>query len=137
MDPKNPVIQLCADGMQAEGEGRSEDARELYQRAWKESEDDFHACVAAHYLARQQPNAIETFRWNKVALERADAAGEETVKGFYPSLYLNMGKSYENLGDPDEARRCYELAAKRVEDLPDDGYGDMMRRGIEVGLRRT
>lgn len=109
MDPNNPVIQLCADGMQAEGEGRSEDARELYKRAWKESKDDFDdfdACIAAHYLARHQPNAKETFRWNKVALERAGAMEEETVKGFYPSLYLNMGKSHEDLGDPDEARRC-------------------------------
>lgn len=136
MEPNNPVVKICAEGMQAEGEGRPEDARELYEQAWTQSEDDFEACVAAHYLARQQPSAEETFRWNEEALERADAAADERVKGFYPSLYLNIGKSHEDLGDLSGARRCYETAAKKAEGIPDDGYGNLVRRGIEGALRR-
>lgn len=139
MDENNPVVKLCAEGMQAEGEGRPEVARELYERAWAMSKDGFEASAAAHYLARRQPSAEEAFRWNKEALERADAAvaaADERVEGFYPSLYLNMGKSHEDLGDLGGARRCYETAAKKAEDLPDDGYGTLVRRGIKGGLSR-
>jgi len=53
------------------------------------------------------------------------------------SLYLNLGKSYEDLGQCDDARRYYDLAAKNVADLPTDGYGAMVRRGISSGQRRT
>lgn len=136
MEPDNPVVKICAEGMHAEGEGRPEAARELYERAWAQSKDDVEACVAAHYLARQQPSAEETLRWNKEALERADAAADERVRGFYPSLYLNLGKSYEDLGDVGGARSCYETAAKEAEGIPDDGYGNLVRRGIANGLTR-
>ena len=139
MDENNPVVKACAEGMQAEGEGRPEAARELYERAWVESIDNFEASAAAHYLARQQPSAEETFRWNEEALKHASSAGtagDERVKVFYPSLYLNMGKSHEDLGDLDAARRCYETAAKKAEDLPTNGYGNLVRRGVEGGLDR-
>ena len=95
MDENNPVVKLCAQGMQAEGDGRPEDARELYGQAWVESRDGFEAAAAAHYLARQQPSAEETFRWNDEALKRADAAGaagDERVEVFYPSLYPQHGQ---------------------------------------------
>lgn len=54
MDANNSVVKLRAEGMQAEGEGRPENARRLHERAWAESEDGFEACVAAHYLARRR-----------------------------------------------------------------------------------
>ena len=136
MDCNNPAVKLCAEGMRAEGEGRLEDARGLYERAWTGRKDDFEACVAVHYLARQQPAAEETFRWNKEALERADAAGaagDGRVEGFYSSLYLNMGKSHEDLGDLNQARKCYEKA----KDLPDDGYRNLVKRGSASGLGRV
>lgn len=139
MDPDNLVVKLCAEGMRAEGEGKPEYARELYERALAGSNDDFEACVAAHYLARQQPNTDETFHWNKEALERADAAGaagDGRIEGFYPSLYLNMGKSHEDLGDADGARRCYETAAKKARNLPDGGYRNLVQRGACSGLGR-
>ena len=52
MDPNNPVVQLCAQGMRAESEGRNTDARALFQQAWETATDDYGACVAAHYIAR-------------------------------------------------------------------------------------
>jgi hypothetical protein len=43
------------EGRRAEGEGRSEDAGDLYKKpAWAASQNGFEACVAAHYLVRQQ-----------------------------------------------------------------------------------
>lgn len=137
MDASNPVVTLCADGMMAEGRGQTEEARDLFARAWAQSVDDVDRCVAAHYLARQQGSPEATFRWNREALDRAAAVEDDRVRGFYPSLYLNMGKSCEDLGRRDDARRYYELAAGSVDALSDDGYGALVRRGIAAGLRRT
>ena len=135
MDPNNPVIKLCVEGMQAEAEGRNEDAHNLFMQAWEASTDDYEACVAAHYVARHQ-SLEDALHWNQVALMRAEAVGDERVQGFYPSLYLNLGHSYEVLGNLAEAKRHYELAAERVGDLAADPYGKTVRKGIEAGLRR-
>jgi hypothetical protein len=123
--------------MMAEGQGRGDDARDLFEQAWAARKDDFDACVAAHYLARHQPSPEETLRWNREALSRAEKVGDDRVRGFFPSLYLNLGRSYEDVGDPGEARRIYALAAEKLGVLGDNGYGDMVRRGIAEGRRRT
>ncbi len=111
MDLDNPVIKLCIEGTQAEFEGRPEDARTCYWQAWEARKNDFDACVAAHYVARFQKTPEDTFRWNQEALNRANLLMDDSVKEFFPSLYLNMGRSYEMLGNETEARRFYDLAA--------------------------
>jgi tetratricopeptide (TPR) repeat protein len=136
MDPNNPVIKLCAEGMRAEFQGRFGDARELFLQAWDTSTDDFEACVAAHYVARHQESPQEALHWNQEALARADAVADERVRGFYPSLYLNLGLSHEVLGDPVEARRYYTLADERIADLEAGPYGDMVKKGIARALDR-
>lgn len=136
MDPNNPVIKLCAEGMQAETQGKNQSALELFTQAWEASQDDYEACVAAHYLARQQTTPQDVLRWNQEALQRAEAVDDERVEGFYPSLYLNMGYSYEVLGKRTEAMRYYQLAAARVEALPEGMYGEIVRDGIARGLQR-
>jgi hypothetical protein len=112
MDLNNPVVKLCAEGTRAEFEGRHDDARILYMQAWEASQDDFEACVAAHYVARYQESPQDRLRWNQEALLRAAAVGDERVCSFYPSLYLNMGHSFEVIGNMAEAKRYYELAAE-------------------------
>lgn len=136
MDSDNPVVKLCVEGMQAEAEQRFDDARMLFMQAWHASKDDYDACIAAHFVARQQQHPEDTLRWNQEALNRAHAAGDERVHDFYPSLYLNMGYSYERFDNVVEASRYYELAASQVDDLPRDRYGDMVRYGIEEGRKR-
>ncbi|GAA4059357.1 hypothetical protein [Actinomadura miaoliensis] len=135
MNPDNPVVQLCSHGMQAEAEGRDADARAAFEQAWKIASDDYEACVAAHYLARHQPTAQETLRWNQESLDRADRVGDGRVKGFYASLHLNMAKAYRDLADPDQARRHFELAAAHIDDVPDGQYADWNRFAIAEGLR--
>jgi len=112
MDLRNPVVQLCAQGTQAEFDGRIDDAKALYARAWESARDDFEACVAAHYVARRQDNPAETMRWNEVALARANAVADDRVQSFYPSLYVNLGHSHEMMGNLSEARRYYKMAAE-------------------------
>jgi len=111
MDLDNPVIQLCVAGTQAEFKGQMEEARSYYQQAWQAAQDDYEACIAAHYVARFQEDPVERLHWNQVALDRAEVVGDDRVREFYPSLYLNMGQSYELLGNLDQAKRYYDLAA--------------------------
>lgn len=136
IDPQNPVVMLCAEGMQAEAKGKPEVARHLFTQALERSTNDYEACIAAHFLARQQENPQDMLFWNQEALRRAGAVGDERVLGFYASLYLNVGFSFENLGNLEEARRYYELAAEKVEDLPEGAYTDIVRKGIDNGRER-
>ena len=110
MDTNNPVIKLCMEGTRAEFEQRLDDARLLYQQAWEARADDYDACIAAHYVARFQKTPEETLHWNQIALNHANAVHNERVKDFYPSLYLNLGQSYEALGDQVNAQKYYQFA---------------------------
>jgi tetratricopeptide (TPR) repeat protein len=136
IDPNNPVVRLCVQGMQAEARGRFDEARSLFARAWEASSDDFEACVAAHYLARHQNSLEDMLCWNHEALDRANAVQDARVLSFYPSLYLNIGFAYEMLENVPEARRYYDLAEGRLADLPEDPYGELVRHGIAEGRRR-
>jgi tetratricopeptide (TPR) repeat protein len=136
-DPNNPVVQLCVKGMNAEGEGKIEEAHQLFQQAWDMAANDFEAFTAAHYLARNQVDPNDNLKWNLVALTRASTIKGETTKGHYPSLYLNVAKSYETLGNNEEAVRYYRLAADSCEHLPAGKYADMIRSGVSAGLKRV
>jgi len=114
VDPNNPIVRLCVEGMECEGMGRFEDAARLFLSAWNQSADDFERCIAAHYVARHQRNPIETLKWNQQSLDYANAVADERVREFYPSLYLNMGKAHEDLGNREVAKQFYEMAAGSV-----------------------
>ncbi|MCI0336594.1 MAG: hypothetical protein L0226_03385 [Acidobacteria bacterium] len=105
-------VMLCIEGTQAEFERRLKDAQRLYIEAWDEAIDDYDACVAAHYIAHLEQDPRKALQWNLEALARADAVGNECVKPFYPSLYVNVGRSYELVGAEAEAQRYYDLAAQ-------------------------
>ncbi len=137
MDPENPIVKLCAAGMAAEGEGRGPDAKALFEQAWDSSRDDFEACIAAHYVARHQATPEATFAWNERALHRAQAVGDERVRDFLPSLYLNYAHSLEQLGRTREACSYYGLAAARLDDLPPGVYAQLVRGGVTAGQQRT
>ena len=137
MDPNNPVVRLCAEGMELERAGRKDEAARVFAQAWEQSSDAFERCIAAHYVARGQSSPEENLRWNMTSLEHADAIDDGRVDGFYPSLYLNIGWAHEDLGHRDEARTWYELALSRLESLPAGSYRDTVRDGIERGLKRV
>ncbi|MFF8691284.1 hypothetical protein ACF08W_03665 [Streptomyces sp. NPDC015144] len=135
--PENTVIQLCAQGMQAETEGRDVRARELFLQAWEAAEDDYDACIAAHYLARHQPTPQETLRWNQECLTRADRVGDARVRGFYTSLHANMARAHRDLGQIEQAREHFESAAEHIDDVPAGPHNQWLRYRIAAGLRAT
>jgi rifampin ADP-ribosylating transferase len=135
-DPTNPVVQLCARGIEIEHAGDLTQADEIYRQAWQEASCPLEACTAAHYLARVQTDPGESLRWNLLALEQAAFVTGEDIAMIYPSLQLNVAHGYELMGDRTTALAHYELAERACVSLPEDGYGRMIRKGIEAGLGR-
>lgn len=136
MDAENPVIKLCVEGMALEARGHSEQAAIFFVQAWEIASDDFEASIAAHYVARHQVSPVEALHWNQVSLDRAKLVSEEIVRGFYPSLYLNMGKAHEDLNRLEEAAHFYKLADGAFDVLADDRYGNVVRDAVRRGLER-
>jgi len=137
MDPNNPIVRLCVEGMQAEAAGKAAEARLLFIKAWEQKQNDFEACIAAHYVARHQETAQDTLSWNQVALDRASLIEGKDIDTFYPSLYLNLGKSHEDMGNLQAAGKYYELAASAANSLAQNRYGDTVRDAIARGLHRV
>lgn len=136
LDPTNPVNTLVIRGMQAEGQGRHDRARDLFAQAWDAHTTAIEGAVAAHYVARQQDSPEQTLEWNRRALDLVADADADTVAGWMPSLHLNLGKSYEDLGDLDTALRHYRRAEAASPALSADGYGSMTRAGIANAIAR-
>lgn len=136
-DPDNKIIKLCAEGMSLEGAGNPTKAYQLFLQAWNEATNDLEKFTAAHYVARHQKSITEKLQWDNTALTLALKINDEAMKANYPSLYLNIAKCYEDLNDFDNAKRHYESALSFVNFLPADGYGNMIKGGIENGIRRV
>jgi hypothetical protein len=136
MDLDNPVVRLCAEGMEAERSGRYDDARALFKEAWDRRRNDYEGCIAAHYLARHQPDAASELRWNLAALALAGGASARDVRGFLASLHLNVAASYAKLGQDAQSRAHLTQAETALGDLAESSYKDVVRRGIRNVARR-
>lgn len=136
-DPNNNIVKLCAEGMDMEGKGNNEKASKLFLQAWNEATNDFEKFTAAHYVARHQKSVAGKLKWDETALQLALKINNDTVKGTFPSLYLNIAKCYEDLNDLDNAKKDYELALSFSNQLPDNGYGNMIKSGIMKGIERV
>jgi len=135
-DPNNKVIQLCTQGMDMEAGGNNNDAKQLFIQAWETSTNDFEKFTAAHYVARHQKTTEDKLNWDETALSFALKIEDDTMKAHYPSLYLNIAKCYEDLNDFDAAKNQYQLALSYADFLPENGYGKMIKSGIQHGLER-
>lgn len=134
-DPENPVMQLCAAGMQVDGEPAK--ALALFEQAWAARRDDFDASVAAHFMARHQPTADATREWNKRALQHADALTDERAMPLVPSLCLNLAESYRLDARLGEAEALVHRGLSVLDRLPyDDGYAQFVRSGLDRLLQR-
>jgi len=135
-DPENKIVKLCAAAMDLEGDGTNR-AAEMFMQAWNEASDATEKFIAAHYIARQQPTVTEKLQWDQTALEFALQSNDEKLKGAFPSLYLNIGKCYEDLGDPKKALENYQSGESYFEYLQPDGYGEFTRSTVERAIARV
>ncbi|RYU94815.1 hypothetical protein [Emticicia agri] len=135
-DPSNRIVQLCAEGMNAEFEGRLEASEKLFKQAWESASDNFEAFIAAHYIARRQNSLTDKLTWNLESFELAKKVEGDAMQKYFPSLCLNVGKSYEDLGQNQEAIQYYQLGADYADALSTNPYGNMIKSGITEGLKR-
>lgn len=109
-DPNNNVIKLCVQGMVMEEQGKPGEASNIFLQAWNEAINDFEKFIAAYYVARHQNNVGNKLKWLDTSLRFALKINDVAVKGAFPSLYSNIAKCYEDLGDADKAKKNQELA---------------------------
>ncbi len=132
----NKIVQLCVKGMELEGLGQLEQASNHFYEAWNLAKTDFEKFTAAHYVARHQKNISDKLKWDETALKHALNIDDKTINEMLPSLYLNIGKCYEDLHDFDNAKSSYQAAFYYSSFLPGDQYGNMIKAGILYGLDR-
>ncbi|MEU3985641.1 hypothetical protein AB0F77_37200 [Streptomyces sp. NPDC026672] len=121
--------------------GDREEARTRLLGLWAEVGEDgdpLHRCTLAHYLADTQDDPADELAWDLRALSAADELTETdpaAVRGFYPSLHLNLAADYTKLGRREAARTHLRHARGTSAALSDDGYGDGVRAAIHrLGL---
>jgi len=107
--------------MDMEGKGKPEEAGGLFLQAWSEATNDFEKFTAAYYVARHQKNVSGKLEWLKTALQFALKINDDTIKTAFPSVYSNIAKCYEDLNDPDNAKKNYQLALSFTEKPFDRG----------------
>jgi hypothetical protein len=122
--------------------GDREGARAAFAAVWAdvgEDGDALHVVSLAHYTADLQDDPHVELEWDLRALRAAERLGDEraqrhhrssSVRGFLPSLHLNLAADHAKLGDADAALRHLAAAEAAAPALADDGYGRMIRGGI-------
>lgn len=111
MDLSRPAIAFCAKGTQLEFQKRIDEARQHYAEAWVCATDDYEKCIAAHYVGHLAQTPAEALHWHQTALDHASRAEAALVESFMPSLYVNLGHAFEQMGDDAAASHFYGLAA--------------------------
>lgn len=137
MDENNRIVKLVNEGMQMEKVDKFDRAQELYTQAWNESSNDWEKCIAAHFVPRNITDLQEKLNWNLVAVNLANKVNNDEVKGYYPSLYVNVGLCYEKLLNYSEAKNYYNLASDKISDLPVNHESEKYNEGIKQTIRES
>src|SRR5699024_4856615 len=138
-----PIVKRCLQGMAMEDQGKPEEAEKLFLQAWQEATDDFEKFLSAHFVARHHP---EPLKWLSTTLQFAIQSNDESARTAIPTLYSNLAKYYEELGDHDEAKKNFELATSFSKQLVDHGpfyhgtkadlqIGDFLTAGLESNYK--
>ncbi|MEU3416322.1 hypothetical protein ABZ760_34630 [Streptomyces sp. NPDC006658] len=120
--------------------GDREEARSRFLGLWAEIGEEgapLHRCTLAHYLADTQDDPADELAWDLRALSAAQeladgrpGADPGSVRGFLPSLHLNLAADYVKLGRAEAARSHLRRARSTASALADDRYGDVIRSAI-------
>jgi hypothetical protein len=114
-----------------------------FAKLWDSIGDDgdpLHRVALAHHMADVCDDPAEELEWDLRALAAADSLTDSrareyhsslAVRGFYPSLHLNLGEDYRKLGDLPAAREQLALARERLDALGDDDYAAGIRLALD------
>jgi hypothetical protein len=130
------AVELGRAGARAEARRRLTD---LWERVGPEG-DPLHRVTLAHFLADLQDDVRAELHWDERALAAAGDLTDERaqqydaalrVRGMLPSLHLGVADCLRRLGDAAGARQHLAQAEASVGELADDGYGRLVRTGLE------
>ena len=141
----DPMLTRIGEGVQLHhSRGQPEAARRVFAQIWDEiggeQGDPLHICVLAHAMADVQDDVHEELVWDQRALTAADQLTDARVAeagvmlpvaGLYPSLHLNLAECYRKLGDLGRARDHLQRAQAEIGALGDDGYGQLIKGGLD------
>lgn len=147
MTQPDEMMTRIGEGITLSQQGDRRNARQVFDRLWNEVGADgnpLHRCALAHSMADVQDDPAEELVWDLQALDAADAvtetqaaaSGMQGPAGMYPSLHLNLGDVYLRLGDRQAARQHLDAGLAAAGSLGDDGYGMMIRRGLDALRKR-
>ncbi|HEX3366852.1 hypothetical protein [Phenylobacterium sp.] len=110
---------------------------DLWERLWPGGAP-LQLCSMAHHLADTATDIAGELEWDLRALEAATGSREpedrkpslDIPESGLPSLYLSVAEGYRRLGDLERARRHVACAERRIDALPDDAYGTLVRGGL-------
>ena len=115
--------------------------RQALLACWEQTDPTEHAfrCVLAHYLADMEDSVDDEVAWDTTALaEYAHLRGDDpagvgipAASGLAPSLHLNLGDGFLRQGRTAEAAEQLHAGLGAVAALGDDGYGRMIRDGLD------
>jgi len=140
---EDAVMTRIAQAIMLHHGGDREEARNRFTLLWAEigaDGDALHRCTVAHHMADTQDDPADELEWDLRALAAADSLSESrvrqhhaavSVRGFYPSLYLNLAADYEKLGRPASARAELGRARSASTVLGDDAYSTGVRSAID------
>lgn len=119
--PFNPVVKLCLQAMELEDKNQPGQAKEIFLQGWNEATNDFEKFLTAHYVARHQGIVADKLHWLETALQFALKVNNNAVNSALPSLYLNIAKCYEDLGNAGKAKANADLAMSYKHNPSDKG----------------
>ncbi|WP_305093531.1 hypothetical protein [Prescottella sp. R16] len=143
MTAPDPTMDTITRAVMLGRDGDTDAARSTLVDLWAEispSGDPLHRCTLAHYLADLYDDPAQALMWDVRALDAAAALTDDraqqhhatlTVRGFYPSLHLNLADNLRRLGSFDAARTHLDAATDCLDALGDDAYGQMIRTALD------
>ncbi len=120
-NPTNPIVKRCLQGMALEDKGKAEEAAGIFLQTWNEASNDFEKFLAAYYVARHQKNVPDKLHWLQTALQLALKINNHSVNAAFGSLYDSIAKCHEELNDPGNAKKHYDLAKSFTGNPSDNG----------------
>jgi len=106
------IRYLLERGRTYNSSGKPDQARPLFQEAWKlgiETKEDFYAVDAAHMVAIVE-KGDESLKWNHKALELAEISRDPRARDWRGSLYNNLGWTHHDLGEYEKALNLFQKA---------------------------
>ncbi|MEU2728181.1 hypothetical protein ABZ650_10735 [Streptomyces griseoviridis] len=143
MTTEDKTMQHIEEAMRMQHAGDLDGARQRFTEIWEgisPDGDPFHRCVLAHYMADLQPDPRSELAWDLRALDAAASVTDDrakqhdsslAIRGFYPSLHLNLAADFHRLRDTAQARTHLAQAREHLDALDDDAYGHGIRSAIE------